>query len=80
MFLLLHPNLHYQAVGQQLHAPHLPADRRAAGCGLMKYGSALAPFVNRFPKDTELYRFMTTRPGEGVFGGEKRQEASVCVP
>ena len=51
-----------------------------AGCGLMKYGSALAPFVNRFPKDTELYRFMTTRPGEGVFGGEKRQEASVCVP
>ena len=45
-----------------------------AGCGLM------APFVNRFPKDTELYRFMTTRPGEGVFGGEKRQEASVCVP
>ena len=51
-----------------------------AGCGLMKYGSALAPFVNRFPKDTELYRLMTTRPGEGVFGGEKRQEASVCVP
>ncbi len=51
-----------------------------AGCGLMKYGSALVPFVNRFPKDTELYRFMTTRPGEGVFGGEKRQEASVCVP
>ena len=51
-----------------------------AGCGLMKYGSALAPFVNRFPKDTELYRLMTTRPGEGVFGGEKRQEASVCIP
>ena len=51
-----------------------------AGCGLMKYGSALAPFVNRFPKDTELYRLMTMRPGEGVFGGEKRQEASVCVP
>ena len=39
-----------------------------AGCGLIKYGSALVPFINCFPKDTELYRLMTTRPGEGVFG------------
>ena len=38
-----------------------------AGCGLIKYGSALVPFVNRFPKDTKLYQLMTTRPGEGVF-------------
>lgn len=38
-----------------------------AGCGLIKYGSALVPFVNRFPKNTELYRLMTTRPGEGHF-------------
>ena len=35
-----------------------------AGCGLLRYGSALVPFVNRFPKDTELYRLMTTKPGE----------------
>ena len=35
-----------------------------AGCGLIKYGSSLVPFVNRFPKDTMLYRLMTTRPGE----------------
>lgn len=41
-----------------------------AGCGLIKYGSALVPFVNRWPKDTKLYQLMTTRPGEGVFGGE----------
>ncbi len=41
-----------------------------AGCGLIKYGSSLVPFVNRFPKDTKLYRLMTTKPGEGVFGGE----------
>ena len=41
-----------------------------AGCGLIKYGSALVPFVNRFPKDTKLYQLMTTKPGEGVFGGE----------
>ena len=40
-----------------------------AGCGLIRYGRALVPFNNRFPKDTELYKLMTTRPGEGVFGG-----------
>lgn len=38
-----------------------------AGCGLIKYGSALVPFVNRFPKDTKLYELMTTKPGEGRF-------------
>ena len=38
-----------------------------AGSGLIKYGSALVPFVNRFPKDTKLYALMTTRPGEGQF-------------
>lgn len=38
-----------------------------AGCGLIKYGSALVPFVNRFPKDTALYALMTSRPGEGCF-------------
>ena len=32
-----------------------------AGCGLIKYGSALVPFVNRFPKDTQLYKLMTTK-------------------
>ena len=40
-----------------------------AGCGLIRYGRALVPFINRFPKDTELYKLMTTKPGEGVFGG-----------
>ena len=44
-----------------------------AGCGLIKYGSALVPFVNRWPRDTKLYQLMTTRPGEGVFGGENRR-------
>lgn len=38
-----------------------------AGCGLIKYGSTLVPFVNRFPKDTKLYQLMTTKPGEGSF-------------
>ena len=40
-----------------------------AGCGLMKYGASLVPFVNKFPKNTELYRLITTKPGEGVMGG-----------
>lgn len=35
-----------------------------AGCGLIKYGSSLVPFVNRFPRNTELYRLMTTKPNE----------------
>ncbi len=43
-----------------------------AGCGLIKFGSALVPFVNRFPKNTELYKLMTTKPGEGVFGGAEK--------
>ena len=38
-----------------------------AGCGLMCYGSALVPFVNRFPTNTELYKLITTKPGEGLF-------------
>jgi type IV secretory pathway VirB4 component len=35
-----------------------------AGEGLIKVGSALVPFVNRFPKNMELYKLMTTKPGE----------------
>lgn len=38
-----------------------------AGCGLLRYGNALIPFINRFPSNTELYKLITTRPGEGVF-------------
>ena len=34
------------------------------GCGLIKYGSVLVPFVNRFPTNTRLYKLMTTKPGE----------------
>ena len=35
-----------------------------AGEGLIKIGSSLIPFINRFPKNTELYRLMTTKPNE----------------
>ena len=36
-----------------------------AGHGLIKVGGAIVPFINDFPKDTELYRLMSTKPGEG---------------
>ena len=35
-----------------------------AGCGLIRYGSTLVPFENRFPRNTDLYKLMTTRPGD----------------
>ena len=34
------------------------------GEGLLFYGSVILPFVDRFPKDTELYRIMTTKLSE----------------
>ncbi|MFT9055955.1 MAG: TraE family protein [Ethanoligenens sp.] len=36
------------------------------GCGLIRIGSALVPFINKFPTDTELYRLMTTKPNEKI--------------
>ncbi|MBE7726342.1 MAG: conjugal transfer protein TraE [Enterocloster citroniae] len=35
-----------------------------AGEGLLFYGNVILPFVDRFPKDTELYQVMTTKPEE----------------
>ena len=35
-----------------------------AGHGLLRMGGALVPFVNTIPRDTELYRLMSTTPGE----------------
>lgn len=39
-------------------------DNAPAGHGLIKVGGAIVPFANEMPKDTELYRLMTTKPGE----------------
>lgn len=39
-----------------------------AGHGLIKVGSALVPFENNFPKNSKLYRLMTTKPGENLGG------------
>ena len=35
------------------------------GKGLIKVGSNIIPFENRFPSNTKLYKLMTTKPGEG---------------
>ena len=45
-----------------------------AGCGLMRYGNSLVPFINRFPRNTELYKLITTKPGEGIFGDEAAEQ------
>lgn len=49
----------------------LPSERAKAyvthsgeGEGLLFYGNTILPFVDHFPKDTELYRVMTTKPQE----------------
>ena len=34
------------------------------GEGLMIYGGAIIPFVDHFPRNTELYKLLTTRPTE----------------
>ncbi len=34
------------------------------GEGLLFYGNVILPFSDKFPKDTELYRIMTTKPNE----------------
>lgn len=43
-----------------------------AGEGLLFYGNTIIPFVDHFPKDTELYRIMTTKPEEQA-GTEKNE-------
>ena len=56
-----------QILAQKLNiSPHqLPyVTHSGEGEGLLFYGSTILPFVDRFPKDTELYRLMTTKLSE----------------
>ena len=56
-----------QILAKQLNiSPHQLSyvTHSGAGEGLLFYGNVILPFVDRFPQDTELYRIMTTRPGE----------------
>jgi type IV secretory pathway VirB4 component len=41
------------------------------GEGLLFYGDVIIPFVDRYPKETESYRIMTTRPQDLAMTDEK---------
>ena len=37
-----------------------------AGSGLIKCGGAIVPFENPIPKDSKIYKLITTKPGEAI--------------
>ena len=44
------------------------------GEGLLFYGNTIIPFKDQFPKDTQLYRIMTTKPNEIEENGGNENE------
>ena len=38
------------------------------GTGLLKCGNTIVPFTNLIPSDSELYKLITTKPTENIFG------------
>lgn len=38
----------------------------AAGCGLIRCAGNIVPFENSFPRNTQLYKLMTTKPDEAI--------------
>ena len=64
-----------QVLAQKLNiSPHQLSHvtQVGAGEGLLFYGNVILPFVNRFPKDMELYRIMSTKPSDRTL--EKKKE------
>ena len=56
-----------QILAKQLNiSPHQLSyvTQSGEGEGLLFYGNVILPFTDKFPKDTELYRIMTTKPNE----------------
>ena len=56
-----------QILAKQLNiSPHQLSyvTHSSEGEGLLFYGSVILPFVDHFPKDTELYHLLTTKPQE----------------
>jgi hypothetical protein len=35
-----------------------------AGCGLINFGGLIIPFEDKFPQDTEIFKYLTTKPGD----------------
>ena len=65
IYMLNQANGDRQILAKQLNiSPHQISyvTNSNAGEGLIFYGNVIIPFVDHFPKDTELYRIMTTRP------------------
>lgn len=60
-----------QILAKQLNiSPHQLSyvTQSSEGEGLMFYGSVILPFVDRFPKDMELYKIITTKLSEQIAG------------
>ena len=54
-----------EILAKQLNiSPHQLSYVTHSGEGLLFYGSMILPFVDQFPRDTKLYKIMTTKPGE----------------
>ena len=67
IYMLNQANGDRQILAKQLNiSPHQLSyvTHSGEGEGLLFYGNIILPFVDRFPKDTELYRVMTTKPNE----------------
>ena len=56
-----------EILGEKLHlsAEQLKfVENAGQGEGLIRFGNVILPFTDNFPKDTEMYRLMTTKPLE----------------
>ena len=42
-------------------------DNAKAGAGLIKMGGTIVPFENDIPKDSEIYKLLTTKLGEAIY-------------
>ena len=76
IYMLNQANGDRQILAKQLNiSPHQLSyvTNSNAGEGLIFYGNVIIPFVDHFPKDTELYRIMTTRPEDLAEQAEKKR-------
>lgn len=76
IYMLNQANGDRQILAKQLNiSPHQLSyvTNSNAGEGLIFYGNVIIPFVDHFPKDTELYRIMTTRPEDLAEQAEEKR-------
>ena len=76
IYMLNQANGDRQILAKQLNiSPHQLSyvTNSNAGEGLIFYGNVIIPFVDHFPKDTELYRIMTTRPEDLAEQSEEKR-------